>query len=99
MQFDAHPSVSAAAGAARLAFEQLEHALWQLVGLGHHRRSSLLQDLGPRQVGGFHREVGILNSGAGSAQVLRCGLQAGDGGLEPGLQGAKFGPLCGDYSD
>ena len=35
-----------------------------LVGLGHHRRTGLLQDLGARQVGGFCREVGVLNARA-----------------------------------
>src|SRR5688572_2852995 len=30
--------------------EQGEHLLRQLVGLGHHRRAGLLQDLGARQV-------------------------------------------------
>lgn len=45
-----------------LALQQLQYALWQLVRLGHHRGACLLQDLGAREVGGFHRKVRILNT-------------------------------------
>ena len=42
--------------------QQGQYTLWQLVGLGHHGRAGLLQDLGTRQVGGFCREVGVQNA-------------------------------------
>lgn len=45
-----------------LALQQLQHALWQLIRLGHHRGARLLQDLGAREVGGFCSKVRILNT-------------------------------------
>ena len=55
-------SYAAAAEGALSALEKLQYRLRQLVRLRDHRRSSLLQDLGARQVGGFHREISILNA-------------------------------------
>ena len=52
-----------------LATQQGQHALGQLIGLRHHGRTGLLQDLGTRQVGGFDREVGILNPAARRGEV------------------------------
>ena len=51
---------------ALVSAQQREHLLRQLVGLRDHRGAGLLQHLGTRQVGGFHREVGILNAAARS---------------------------------
>ena len=39
--------------------QQRQHALRNLVGLGHHGRAGLLQDLGARQVGSFRRKIRI----------------------------------------
>ena len=36
-----------------LALQQLQHVLWNLVGLRHHGRTCLLQDLGAAQAGRF----------------------------------------------
>jgi hypothetical protein len=47
-----------------LSAQQLQHLLWQLVGLGDHGRASLLQHLGARQHGGLCGEVGILDAAA-----------------------------------
>ncbi len=44
------------------ALEQLKYRLGKLVGLRHHGRASLLQDLRARQVGRFHRKVSVLNT-------------------------------------
>ncbi len=63
-------------------FQQGQHALGQLVGLGHHRRAGLLQDLGARQVGGFRSEVRVLNTAARGGHVLGRRVQIGDRGLE-----------------
>ena len=41
--------------------QQGQYALGQLVGLGHHRCTGLLQDLRAGQIGSFHREVRILH--------------------------------------
>jgi hypothetical protein len=41
--------------------QESQYTLWQLVGLGHHRRTSLLQNLRAGQIGGFCRKVSILN--------------------------------------
>ena len=42
--------------------EQRQHALRDLVGLGHHGSSSLLQDLGAGKIGRFRGKVGVLNA-------------------------------------
>ena len=36
-----------------LSAQQAQHPLRQLIGLGHHGRACLLQDLGAAQAGGF----------------------------------------------
>lgn len=43
-------------------FQQLQHALWNLVGLRHHGGTCLLQDLCAREIRSFGGEVGILNA-------------------------------------
>lgn len=48
-----------------LSAQQTQHALWHLVGLCHHRRTRLLQDLGSGQVGRFLREVRVHDSPPG----------------------------------
>lgn len=50
--------------------QQGQDTLWQLVGLGHHCRTSLLQDLSAAEVGGFRCEVGILDAAASCRQVF-----------------------------
>lgn len=50
----------------RLALEELEHLLWQCVGLRQHGRAGLLEDLGAREIGGFLRKVRIDDPAAGS---------------------------------
>ena len=45
-----------------LALEQLQNTLRQLIGLRHHGGAGLLQDLGAREVGRFHRKVCILDA-------------------------------------
>lgn len=77
--------------------EERQHALRQLVGLRHHRHAGLLQNLGAREVGGFGCEVGILDAGAGGAQILGCGVQVRNGGVESGLQRAILRTLAADH--
>ena len=48
----------------RLLAQQSQYALWQLIGLSHHCRPSLLKNLGARQVGCFHGVVGIHDATA-----------------------------------
>jgi hypothetical protein len=45
-----------------LALQQRHDVLRQRVGLRQHRGAGLLQDLGLGQVGGFCREVGVLDA-------------------------------------
>ena len=45
--------------------QQGQHALGQLVGLGHHGGTGLLQNLRAAQVGGFCSEVCIGDAGLG----------------------------------
>ena len=42
------------------AFEQCQHALWQLIGLRQHRGAGLLQNLRFGQIGSFSSEVSIF---------------------------------------
>ena len=50
--------------------QQTQHLLWQLVGLGDHGGTSLLQNLRTTQAGGFLGKVGIGNATTGSRQVF-----------------------------
>src|SRR5690606_31769148 len=75
---------------------QLQHALRQGVGLGEHGGACLLQDLPAGEVGGLGGEIGITNPAARGGEVLRGGLQVGDGGFEARLQGAELGALAVD---
>src|SRR5256885_10087547 len=71
-----------AAGLVLRSAQQGQDALGQLVGLGHHRRAGLLQDLRAAQVGGFRREVGIHDAATGRSGVLGSHLQVRDHGLD-----------------
>ena len=53
-----------------LLLEQRQYGLGQGIGLGDHGDTGLLQDLGPGQVGRFRREVGVLDAGTGTGEVL-----------------------------
>ena len=68
----------------------------QLVGLGHHRRTSLLQDLRARQVGGFCGEVGVQDTRTRGGQVFRRHLQVADRGFKARLQSTELGTLTVD---
>lgn len=63
-----------AAGLA-LSAQQGQNTLGQLVGLGHHRSTGLLQDLRTAQVGGFRSKVGIHDAASGRSGVLGSHLQ------------------------
>ena len=54
--------------------QQLEHVLWQLVGLGHHGGARLLQDLSAAQVGGFLGKVGIHDAAARCGEIFAVDL-------------------------
>ena len=71
--------------------QQGQHALWQLVSLGHHRSARLLQNLRTRQVGGFHCKVSVLNPRAGSRQVLCHVGQIVDRRTKPILNSTQIG--------
>ena len=47
-----------------LLLQQLQHALWHLVGLGQHRGTGLLQDLGTGQCRSLGGEIRIQNTRA-----------------------------------
>lgn len=53
--------------------EQGQHGLRQLVGLGQHGGTSLLQNLATAQIGGFCRVVRIHDAAAGGFRVLDLG--------------------------
>lgn len=55
--------------------QQRQHALRQLVGLSNHGGTGLLQDLSAREVGGFHREVGIHDAATRRRLVFYRDLQ------------------------
>ena len=44
--------------------QQAHHLLRRLIGLRHHGGAGLLQDLRPRHVGGFSREIGVHDAAA-----------------------------------
>ena len=76
--------------------QQRQHLLRQLVGLRHHRRAGLLQDLGARQVGSFCGEVGVGDTAAGSRLVLDGDLQVADDAVEAVLHCAVQRAFRGD---
>lgn len=57
--------------------QQGQHALWQLVGLGHHGSAGLLQNLRAAQIGGFRSEVSIHDAALGSGQIFAVHTQVG----------------------
>ena len=73
-----------------LTLKQLEHLLGQLVGLGHHRRASLLQNLRTAQVGSFSRKVGIHDAATRSREVLGIDAQIFDCGFKATLNRAQI---------
>ena len=89
-------AVVGASARGRSALQQLQHLLRHLVGLRDHRRAGLLQHLGARQVGGFRREVGILDAAARGREVLAAGLQVLDRRREAVLDRAERGAAAGD---
>ena len=70
-----------------LLTQEREHLVRQLVGLRHHRRTGLLQDLRTRQIGRFRREVGVHDAAARSSLVLASDLQVADRKLEAAHRG------------
>ena len=50
--------------------QQSQHALWHLVGLGHHGSSGLLQNLGAREVGRLLRIVRVHDAASRCSGVL-----------------------------
>ena len=74
-------------------FQQRQHALRNLVGLCHHGRARLLQDLRAGKVGSFGRKVRILNATSGRRHVLRRSVQVGNRSLKARLQRANYGAL------
>lgn len=71
--------------------QQSQNALWQLVGLRHHRGTGLLQDLAAGHVGGFLGEVCIHDPATGGLGVFRGHLQGLDHRGEPVLHGTPRG--------
>ncbi len=69
--------------------QQGQHGLRDLVGLRQDGGAGLLQDLGPRHVGHFHRVVGVFDARARSRQVGDGVVQVGDGRFEAVLDRAQ----------
>src|SRR5690242_19884596 len=82
-------ATAASLGWLPLLLQQLQHALRGGVGLRQHRDTGLLQDVRAGHVGRLGREVGVLDLAARRVEVLRDGLQVGDGRVEAVLHRAQ----------